>query len=444
MKRRLTAATVRSLLAKPPEERVDIIDTGDAEVVGLTLRLTTTGAASWSVWHTRPSGGKARYTIGNAREVGLKEARAKAKKVRQDARDGNDPHFDRKAARKKAEQQKQQAKAGTVAELAEQWLGSREAKAWRPVTKVGVESLLRRHVIPIIGKVAAVELTKADVRAVIERAHDKTAYGSNRAFGVLRLMYNWARSKDLVTTSPCDGVRKIEKEKRRDKVYKDEELRAIVAAVEGTDLEDLYALVMRTGARSHEARSARWSEIDFDRRVWAIPAESAKGDRKHEVPLAPGAWAIIEARRRKHGKKSPFVFPAATGPCSICTQVGHASPPLQRRVRALSIKAGFMQNTGIEKKPKWEGAKVRLHDIRRTVADRMLHVLDLEPHVVDLGVMGHAPAGLISTYMPSGVSLTKVQTALSAWDAHLDQILAGESKKPMASVTAISKGRRRA
>jgi len=260
---------------------------------------------------------------------------------------------------------------------------------------------------------------------------------------VVRSMYNWARSKDLVAGSPCDGVKKIEKERRRERTYTDEELRAITSAVKRTNLEDQVALIMRAGTRSHEVRAARWSEIDFDRHVWTIPPENAKAGRKHDVPLAPGAWAIIERRSKQHGKQG-FVFPAATKDCSICRQRGHAGAPLNRRLRALSITAGFLKNVGTEEKPRWEGEPIRLHDIRRTVADRMLNVLNIPPYVVDLGVLAHAPAGLIRTYMPSGVGLPEVQGAMAAWDAHLNQILGGASKTAKTSVTAISNGRRRA
>ena len=436
----LTAVQVKKLLAKAPEKRLTVTD---GYVDGLALRITPKGAASWSVEYTRPVGGRARYTLGPAHEIGLAEARTQALDIRARARRGEDPHFEKQAARLKAEQEKQQVTAGTMAELAERWLSSREARSWRPATRASFECLLNRHVLPAIGKILAPDVTKADVRALLERVHDRTQIGSNRVFEVVRSIYNWERSKDLVAGSPCDGVKKIEKERRRERTYTDEELRAITRAVKRTNLEDQVALIMRTGTRSHEVRAARWSEIDFDRHVWTIPPENAKAGRKHDVPLAPGAWAIIERRSKQHGKQG-FVFPAATKDCSICRQRGHAGAPLNRRLRALSITAGFLKNVGTEEKPRWEGEPIRLHDIRRTVADRMLNVLNIPPYVVDLGVLAHAPAGLIRTYMPSGVGLPEVQGAMAAWDAHLNQILGTASKTAKANLTAISKGRRRA
>lgn len=453
---KLTDAKVKDLLKRaqvhPPAKREMH---ADGHVDGLSLRITPNAHASWSVEYTRPGAKRengprpnlprARFTIGPAAgsgAVSLRDARPKAEDIRARARNGEDPHHDEVAARKRAEQAAQQVTAGTVADLVEKMRNSREAKSWRPATVASWESLLRKYIIPSLGKVEAAEVTRAQVRALMDHVHGQTKIGSNRVFEVLRALFNWARSKDLVTTSPCDGIKKIEKEVRRERTYTDEELRTIVEAVKGTDDEDLFGFILRTATRSHETRAARLRDIDRDRRLWVIPAENAKAGRKHEVPLCPGAWSIIKRRFEKDGAQE-YVFPGATGPCSVCEQKGHMGAPLNRRLRALSIAAGFLRNVGTEENPAWEGEPIRLHDIRRTVADRMLNVLGVAPHVVDLGVLAHAPAGLIGTYMPSGVGLPEKQAAMAAWDAHLDQILAGETKR-RASVTAISKGRRRA
>ena len=44
-----------------------------------------------------------------------------------------------------------------------------------------------------------------------------------------------------------------------------------------------------TAARSKEVLQATWSEIDFDNKVWTIPAARMKGNREHKVPLSPQA-----------------------------------------------------------------------------------------------------------------------------------------------------------
>jgi integrase len=197
---------------------------------------------------------------------------------------------------------------------------------------------------------------------------------------------------------------------------------------------------MRTACRNHEVRAMKWSQIDFSRRVWTIPAEVAKAGRAHQVPLAPGAWQTIERRHKLYGDQGPFVFSGGKR-CNNCREVGHIGVPLGRTMDRISIKAGLVKNVGTAEEPRWEGENIRFHDIRRTVADRLLNILGIDLPVVDQGVLGHAAGQLVKTYCPSGIALTKVAAALSAWDAHLTALLSGEQRR-RATVSAISKGRR--
>ena len=74
----------------------------------------------------------------------------------------------------------------------------------------------------------------------------------------------------------------------------------------------LIEFVMLTATRSSEARGATWSEIDFDARVWTIPAARMKKGRDHDVPLSDQAIAIL---RRMEAEKaaSDFVFVGGYG-----------------------------------------------------------------------------------------------------------------------------------
>jgi integrase len=48
-----------------------------------------------------------------------------------------------------------------------------------------------------------------------------------------------------------------------------------------------------TAARTSEAIGARWEEIDFQRKVWAIPADRMKAAREHRIPLSDRALEIL-------------------------------------------------------------------------------------------------------------------------------------------------------
>ena len=49
-----------------------------------------------------------------------------------------------------------------------------------------------------------------------------------------------------------------------------------------------------------------WSEFDFERGVWTLPAARCKNDRAHTLPLLPAMLAIIEAVPRMAGRDQLF------------------------------------------------------------------------------------------------------------------------------------------
>ncbi len=82
--------------------------------------------------------------------------------------------------------------------------------------------------------------------------------------------------------------------------------------------------VILTAARTGEVIGADWSEIDFENKVWIVPAPRRKAGREHRVPLSEPAleilerqreaWLDIEARRHRKTLKDGEVEP--TGPVS--------------------------------------------------------------------------------------------------------------------------------
>jgi integrase len=61
---------------------------------------------------------------------------------------------------------------------------------------------------------------------------------------------------------------------------------------EGSAAKALVFLIL-TAARTNEALGARWSEIDFENRLWIVPAERMKADREHRQPLSDAAIDLL-------------------------------------------------------------------------------------------------------------------------------------------------------
>ncbi len=66
-------------------------------------------------------------------------------------------------------------------------------------------------------------------------------------------------------------------------------------------------LCILTAARSGEILGMQWSEIDFDKKIWTVPANRMKAGREHRVPLSPRAGAIL--RQLEKLRAGEFVFP---------------------------------------------------------------------------------------------------------------------------------------
>jgi len=66
-----------------------------------------------------------------------------------------------------------------------------------------------------------------------------------------------------------------------------------------------------TATRSGEVRLAVWDEFDLDSKLWSIPAERMKSNRKHEVPLSEPALRLLKWLPKFEG--ATYVFPGPRG-----------------------------------------------------------------------------------------------------------------------------------
>src|SRR5260370_639565 len=66
--------------------------------------------------------------------------------------------------------------------------------------------------------------------------------------------------------------------------------------------------LLLTFVRTTELRGAQWTEIDWDKADWRIPAERMKMRELHIVPLSRQAVAVLRELEKRSGNR-PFVFP---------------------------------------------------------------------------------------------------------------------------------------
>jgi integrase len=241
------------------------------------LVVQPSGTKSWAVRY-RHNGTTRKFTLGSHPAIDLKAARALAGKALRAAAEGRDPGQEKAQAHA--------ARADTIDRAVAQFIERHCKRKNRPRTAQETERLLRLHVMPRWRGRAVSSITRRDVLDVLDRVVDAGApIAANRVLAATRKLFNWLLARDLITASPCAGVKPPTGERSRDRVLDDKELRAVWLAAEeiGWPFGAMVKTLVLTGQRRDEVARMEWSEIDFGDKLWTLPRERVKNDEKHEV-----------------------------------------------------------------------------------------------------------------------------------------------------------------
>ena len=79
-----------------------------------------------------------------------------------------------------------------------------------------------------------------------------------------------------------------------------------------------------TAARSGEVLGAKWSEVDWDRRVWIVPREHMKAGAGHAVPLSDRAVELLSVLAE--ARLNEYLFPGQAGDGRLCELIAVDGP----------------------------------------------------------------------------------------------------------------------
>jgi integrase len=382
--------------------RVTRTEYPDAGARGLYLIVQPSGARSWAVRYFNGKSGK--KTLGRAGAGGLSLAAARAAAATWRHRLEHGAGVTPVTA-----VTPNSVRGGDLIEAAvASFLELHAYRKTRPSTAWATERAFNNLILPAWRGRTIGDITKRDVIELIEGiAASGRGYLANRALGTLSKFFNWLVARDALAFSPVTGVERPHEEEARDRVLTDAELRKLWLACESEGpFGQALRVLMLSGARRNEVSQMRWSELDWERRLWTLPRERSKNRRPHVVPLPSQAWQIIES------------MPAIAG-CDFVFTADGKKPVIgwdKAKVR-ISAKAGIASET-------W-----RLHDLRRSCASGMQR-LGVQVPVIEraLNHVSGTFRGIVGVYQRDDLA-DEVRIALQKWGDHVERIVGGEPGK---------------
>ncbi|WP_200286833.1 integrase domain-containing protein [Pantoea ananatis] len=299
------------LRAKAVDKELTLHD-GD----GLFLLVKTSGKKLWRFRYQRPKT-KQRTMIGLGAFPALSIANARA--LRADYLELLANGIDPQAQAEAIEEQQQIALDSIFSTVAANWF-QLKIKSVTPDYAKDIWRSLEKDVFPSIGNIP---VQKIKARILVEALEPIKARGALETVRRLVQRINeimiYAVNTGLIDANPASGIgMAFEKPKKQNMpTLRPEELPRLMQSLVMSNLSVptrcLIEWQLLTLVRPSEASGTRWKEIDFDARLWTIPAERMKAKREHLVPLSQQALEILEVMKPISLHRD-YVFPSRNAP----------------------------------------------------------------------------------------------------------------------------------
>lgn len=176
-------------------------------------------------------------------------------------------------------------------------------------------SSLERHVFPAIGNIRVDQLSASHFAGFLNDLMHRVPETAKRVKMRCSVIMAACRANGLISVNPLDDISALLASDKRIVAHQPAMpwqmvpgfIEEHLVGAGGAKAALLFCIL--TATRSGEVRGMTWDEIDFDNRLWVIPANRMKAGVEHRVPLSEQALAIISTQARLNN----LVFPALRG-----------------------------------------------------------------------------------------------------------------------------------
>nr|WP_174408660.1 site-specific integrase [Desulfovibrio psychrotolerans] len=178
---------------------------------------------------------------------------------------------------------------------------------------------IQRHILPALGSMAYDDVTAQHVRDMVQRIAGRGKVDvARRCCDLVNQIYKYGIVTGKTEKNPAAYVKAVlpaqsQTLKHHAALTDPKEVGRLMRSIEefqGTFVvKCALQIAAYTFLRSSEIRKAPWSEIDFESRLWRIPAERMKRNNPHLVPLSDQAISVL---RELHPltQNADFIFPS--------------------------------------------------------------------------------------------------------------------------------------
>jgi site-specific recombinase XerD len=291
----------------------------------------------------------------------------------------------------------------TFAQVADRYERDFVASELAATTAQEYRRLLRKEVLPNLGRLPANSIGRQDVVLLLDRIKKRGPVLANRVQALISGVFRFAIEQELAKENPCVGIRRRTKERKTGRALSMHDLGRIWRALETESvlMRSIFRFILLTGQRGRTVTRFAREQIRQTEHglVWEVPPEITKKDRPHVLPLLPVALEQVEAL----DGVSALVFPSPRGAGALSLKaLAHAAARIRRRGKV----------------------PLRVKDLRTTVATR-LGEFGTTRHIRRL-ILAHKDPSILAHYDLYSY-LPQMRDALATWEARVTEAVAEKS-----------------
>jgi len=310
---RLSDVKVKAAKAK---EKDYILTDGN----GLQMRVRINGSKLWNFNYIHPETKKRiNMGLGTFPEISLAQARKRTVEARELVAQGLDPKEKRDAER----HAKKAATEHTFENISTEWFKLKKDSV-TPAYAEDIWRSLTLHVFPNLGTTPISAISAPKVITLLRPLETKGSLETvKRLTQRLNEIMTYGVNSGLIHANPLTGIRSVFKKPKKTNMaaLAPDELKELMVTIANASIKRttrcLIEWQLHTMTRPAEAATSRWDDIDFEKKIWTIPAERMKKRRIHIIPLTEQALAILEVMKPYSGYRE-YVFPADRDPRTHC------------------------------------------------------------------------------------------------------------------------------